>query len=600
MRGVRGRRVTWWFTAVVSLTVLVLALRPGDDSTLQSQIGSDAAAGERDGTQVQALPFAEATRRLVGPTTGSDGRVLPPAGRMALAPTLPQENRHSLGPATTSPRYVSGIVMDQQVLFGDAALPWRYHLDPAVPGSVDQLAVHQAVAEWDDSPGSRWSSEFVGIQAGTNVADGRSTIFMEAACEGLTTANSYLYTDGGLGINRYGTQATQILEADIGLCPPLADGGADEVALAVRHEVGHVIGLAHLCDPGDDCWVEGMGRGPSGCRVMFWQARPCQTSLTEDDRFALATLYPTLKPLSAPSEVLTAARVSFAMFADLAAEGGVVIQADTAASVAPAAAALASAIDGPLLVADPSPDVCLGGAAAVEINRTLQRRAPMFLVGDFAGPCHQQAYDWQVTLRRVATTDPLTMNIALAQMVLDVRPLDADAIVVIAAALDGRSIPADAVAGTALAVSAGSPVIVLPPDGTRVLADWIVERGITDVTVVGGGLSDDAVTAFRTTGAVVNQVDGGDPVSTSVRVADLVRQGGGTGVVLAPANPGPAGLASIVVSALDRAAVVITPPAVDPVIQTWLSRTGPTHGWAVGTVAELPPEVLAAYAAAIN
>ena len=188
------------------------------------------------------------------------------------------------------------------------------------------------------------------------------------------------------------------------VCPRISD--PEVLARAIRHEVGHVIGLAHLCDRGQDCWAPGMGEGPLGCRVMYWQARSCQVGIDEDDRLAVATLYPTLRPLGGPTAVQTAARASFGVVADGAAPTVVVLAVADDDGMAAPAAVLAARRGGPFLLGDPDPNSCFTGAGGHEVSRALARRGTLVLVGGWPDACERVAFDWDVTLRRVPTADP--------------------------------------------------------------------------------------------------------------------------------------------------------------------------------------------------
>lgn len=544
------------------------------------------------GLVVAATTSASRTNLTV-PRDG-DGHLTGRAGRPDRTPTLAAENRHNLGPATTSPQFVSGMVLDQQVLIGDVALPWQYWLDPAVAQQVDEATVHATIAEWSDLAGSRWRSSFAGTQPGGKVADGRSTIFMEQACEGLTTANSYLYSDGGLGINRYGTQASQILEADIGICPRVPqENQPGMLARAIRHEMGHVIGFAHLCDPGDECWTAAMGPGPHGCRVMFWQARECQNSLTADDRVAVATLYPTLRPLAGPGAADTTARVSFAMFEDGAAPVVVIMDEESDTGIAPAAAALAANSGGPFLVSRPDSEQCLTGSAAGEANRTLARRGTLILVGRWPASCRQLAYDWDLRLVVIGADDPVGGAMDLAAL----GPTS-DQVIVTGLAADGVSQGPDAVAATGLAATRGAPVLVSSIQPVAVM-NWLAAHAIRTATVVGGNVDDLTVTAIRTTVPSVEQVLGATAVDTALQVADL-DAGAGQAVVLV-AQDGPVeALAAAVVAASRDAVVVLSPPQVDPRVLGWLAQTYPAEGWTVGPDLQSPLDLLAAYGALVG
>lgn len=524
-------------------------------------------------------------------------RLDPPAGRVPAPPSHPDENLQAIPAAQVSSLYVSGVVFDDQVVVADVALPWRYWLDPAVPDAVEEASVHQAVVAWDGVPGSRWASSFEGYRAegseGTAVADGHSTIFMESECAELTTANTYLFTDGGLGVDRYGSRATQILEADIGICPRVISD--DQLQRAIRHEVGHVVGLGHMCAPGDECWIPAMGEGPHDCALMFWQARSCQSDLSDGERLAVAALYPTLRRLAGPTPAETTARAAFAVIPDGSAPLAVVVAPDAPASVVAAAATLAGRGGGPMLVGRPSVRRCLDGATADEASRSLARRGTLILVGAWPASCDRLAYDWEITVRQVPTGDPVA---ASAQMAVLGGPADG---VVLS---DVEAAPGQALAAAALAAGLDQPLLLTRADvlgaaGRR----WVTDAGVGSATIVGppsvagAGLLQQQLSAE---GVVAHRLDGGDDVATGLLVAQALVDAGLTGVAVAPVDGGPETMTAAVLAARDGAATVLSGPVVDDRVQQWLALNAPTHGWAVGHEDLLPTATLTAYGAHVG
>lgn len=581
--GITGRaRVGATGVTAVALVALVglVGLPRGTNPMEVPASSSEAAVARAAGTQ--ALPGGRLTEQQLDPLD-------PPAGRPSLNATHPDENPHTIPGVRTTPDWVSGVVFDQQVVLGDVALPWTYWLDPAVPETVDEPTVHHAVGAWDIVPGSRWASAFAGYRPSPGpIADGHSTIFMEVECGDLTTANAYLFTDGGLGVDRYGTTATQILEADIGICPRVVD--SRQLARAVTHEIGHVVGLAHLCDPGEECWEPAMGEGPHDCTVMFWQARSCQSSLSPGEQAATVALYPTLRRLAGPDATEATARASFAVIDDGAAPLVVVVTPETPASLVAAAATLAGRAGGSLLLAAPTVDRCLDGSAARETNRSLARRGTLVLVGQWPQACSDLAYDWDVGLRHVPEADPGAGAIAVAELGGPAT----------GAVLVGAGAPvAELLAAASLAAGRGQPLLLVDGGGlTEAVGARLQAGGATAVTVVGGTGSVPAAAEAGLPGIEVTRLDAGDPVATALVVADVQRAEGRDGIVLAAPTGGEA-FAAVAVAARDSSAVVGVGPDVDPQVLGWLGTTLPPRGWALGDEAQLPPATLAAYAALI-
>jgi hypothetical protein len=594
------------------------------------------------GTPQAGLPDPPAgARALTLPDRSPDGRVWPArAGRPPVATTPSGENRHALEPAVVSGAWVSGRVADRQVLVADVALPWAYWLDPAVPDLVDEAVVHEAMSAWDDVPGSRWAVAFAGYaepgthptgsRSGRAVADGRSTVFAEDSCEGLTTANAYLFADGGLGVDRYSTRASQILEADIGICPRAVDPVA--LRLALVHEVGHVVGLAHLCDPADDCWRDGMGEGPHGCRVMFWQARPCQVGLDDADRLSVATTYPVLRPLWGPTPAEAVARVSFALWDDGQAPAAVVVDDDVAAPVLAAAATAAARLGGPLLLGAPDDTGCLAGPAAREVNRVLRRRGVVVLVGAWPATCARTAYDWDVLLRTVDARDGASASRDLADLTdaltaaggsaasTGPEPAAADGPegpgvaggadgadrvdgVVVWAGGPGAAAGA-AVAAAGLAAGRGVPLLVAGADDGD-LAGWLRGRGVRDAVVLGPD-AEAVLPGLAVAVPDVATLPATDGVDLSLRAAELALAARARGADAAPSvllvgvDDGRAAMAAVPAAARADGVVVASTPEVDPRITAWLDRVGPAAGWVVGTDPLPPPATRQAYGALLD
>jgi hypothetical protein len=579
------RRSGTWATVTGLTAVVVIALVVGLAGVVAGPDDRrDVLAGGGSGSPAGGPAVAGDVGRDLGRALLPVG---PPAGRPALVGTHPDENLRAAPQAQVAEDYVSGIVFDEQVLIADAALPWTYWLDPALAEAFDESVIHEAVAVWDDVPGSRWSATYAGPRppGDSPIADGHSTIFAEASCEDRTTANTYLFTDGGLGVNRYGSTSTQILEADIGICPRVTD--AEGLARAIRHEVGHVIGLGHLCDPGDACWLPQMGPGPHSCALMFWQARSCQTTLSDGERLALVRLYPTLGRLAGPTAEQTTTRASFAVTPDGSAPMVVVVADDATPAVAGAAAVLAGRAGGTYLVATPSTTGCLSTDASREANRALQRRGTLVLVGTWAEACARMAYDWDVRLRLVAQQSTPAAVEALAGLQHPVASVEADAVLV----------PDDA-----------STAEVLPAAAAAVARDvplFVVSRARTDLRralLVGGSIDADVRERLALDGIDVVLITGPDPVAVALDVAraEHVRRGepAGRGVVVAPVDAGIEGLAAVSVAAADDAAVVLSGPMVHEPLVRWLLDVGSRGGWVLGSHDSVPDATAGAYGAA--
>lgn len=555
------------------------------------------ASGRRDQTDAGTAPLTAGSevRGQIGaerdPPMLSAGvaGAAPPLGRPARAPTHPDENPHPPPPAVVGEAFVNAIVLDAPVLLADVALPWRYQISEEALARVDEAVIHEAIADWGGHPGSRWSSAFDGTTpVNKAVADGRSVVFAETSCTGITNANAYLFTDGGLGIARYGASGTQILEADIGLCPRIADEG--QLRRAIRHETGHVVGLAHQCSPADECYRPEMGEVDSSCRVMYWQARVCQDALAEGDLVGLRALYPTVRPLVGPTMFDTAARASFATIADGEASLAVVLDPASGAALAGAAAALAGRTGGPLLLAEPDEERCVEGAAREELNRTLGRRGEAVFVGTWPSSCRRLGIDWDLAVRLVATDDV----VAGAQRLAALRPWSGAPVIV---AQDAAM-----VAGAGVAADLNAPVLSAIGGVDDRLVAWLSASSAHDVIVVGGEPDGPVVEAMVGNGLDVRHFSGNDPVALSVVLATTAVEppagdvpGLGGSVVLGPASTSPEAFVAAAVAGALHAPLLLSPGSVDPRVTDALSRLAPSSGWAVDAHRTLPWDVVADY-----
>lgn len=541
---------------------------------------------------------AEGTTDTAG-KGASTRRNAPPAGRPAVLATQTGENGHAPPPPSPGGDYVTAFIQGRATVVSDAALPWQVWLDPDLLAVHDEAIIRASLAAWDGTAGSRWATEVLGVQPGGNEVDDRSTIFLEKECVGLTTANAYVHPYGAIPSERYGSPATYVAEADIGICPFVSS--PEELARAIRHEVGHVMGLAHLCDVGDVCWTEFMGSGPSsGCRTMFWEARPCQDSITERDRLAAVDLYPTVRPLTGPGPAWASARASFALWPDGTARAAVVIPTE-GGGAGPPAAALAGRLDAPLLVSPPTDGSCLAPVVLEELARVLARRGTLVLVGDgFATGCEALARAWDLRLIRIDEPTDGSLSVAVARTALAADPPGAaassQATVVLA-----RQRGADGPVAALLAARLGVPLLMLPVGvAPPVILDHLVVAGTTEAWLVGEvGTDADLRSTLAAEGVTSRSVAGPDRVATAEAVAAIVMReapnDGPPAAILAPADGVHPALIGVAVGARVGASLLARAAPGQPRVASWLQQPG-VQAWAVSSDPEEGRELVRAFA----
>lgn len=569
---------------------------PSGDDGQATHTAMDEDSGDEGDTQSSALPLlgddSEDDAEDAGDSgsSGSGGSTGSSRPRVASEPRGPAD-RVSPPSALVRPTMASASVSyagkTAPLIVPDEALPWQFWIERELAQRLGTQALVDAVGQWDGITGSRWSTDYVGEvadQVAAAEADNRSVVFAEADCPAGVGGYAYWQTATATPDNRYGQAVLWITEVDIGICPAVRT--TNELRSVLAHEVGHALGLEHLCDPGQRCWQPGMGDGPHGCRVMYAAASSCERRIAEPERTAAVHQYPTLRRLAGPTRVETAARASYASYAAGTADAVVVARADQSAHGPLAAAALSAAVGGPMLLGVPSGDGCLSGAAAEELARVAARDAAVTLVGDWPRSCEQELSGWDLSVERIAGAgDPIGLGVAVAQRLAGFA--QGDAVFVVSAEADAGGHVPDGVAAGAAAGANGAPVLYTDPEGlSSPVGAWLrAESGLRRAYVMGGSkaVSEQVVADLRDLGLDVVRISGATRVETALALASRTELfGSQRPVVLAAASSWADAVTGSATGARAGAPVLVTPDRPVAAVERWLATNRPGGGFVVG------------------
>lgn len=376
-------------------------------------------------------------------------------------------------------------------------LPVGLVVEQEVLDALGSERVRRGVGAWNGVAGSRFAAHVSGTARDGQRApreDGVNRIFVDDTCQGeeagwahvqrIEGARSHLAAGGNLA------------EVDIGICPRSLSR-PDHAVDTIIHEMGHLLGLGHQA---------------ASCRIMAARTDACQ-AFTKHDRDALRHLYPTMPRLAGPTRIETAARVSYATREGAEAET-IVLADGFGTSVLPVtAAALAGAIDAPLVLARRGD--CLAGVTGDELRRVATRQATVLVVGMESG-CSEQ-------VRRAGWT-PVALNGVRDIAAEFARRREPDTIMVVRGPHADGNLP-DGLTAAAAAGQLGAPILLA--DGAHLHADtraFIDERrSLRRAIIVGGRRAVPASVAdqLRDLGLRVDRHAGADRIGTALAIADI-------------------------------------------------------------------------------
>lgn len=374
-------------------------------------------------------------------------------------------------------------------------LPLRMVVEQEVAAVLGTAAITEGLSAWNGIPGSRFEAVLVGTvddRVRAPRIDGTNRIFLDDSCSGGELGWGYINQTEPE--NRYGMRGGYTVDADMGICRRLLDRPQD-AASTVRHELGHLIGLGHVAD---------------GCRVMAEVAADCQT-MAAAEHDAARYLYPQLPRLAGPTRFETAAR---AVYATSQVDGGastvVLVDGDGPSELPVAAAALAGALDAPMLLANPT---CSNSAMMAELRRVAAPLATVLVVGGGLVDC----------TAAVTTRGFRPVLLPTLADVAEEFPADTDTVFVVRGAMADGNLP-DGLTAAAAAGGLGAPILMTQGDR---LASWSREfldqrRGIRRAVVVGGTQAVPVTIAdlLSRLGISVERRGGADRIATALSIAE--------------------------------------------------------------------------------
>lgn len=334
----------------------------------------------------------------------------------------------------------------------ERALPLEFTVQRDVVERYGLDAVREGLTSWNATKGSDFALSVGNVsdeEMDHRRRDGVNRVFLDRrTCGERFLARAHLFTaDSEV---RGDSAVSWVEEVDVGICERLAP---ERLPWVLRHEVGHIVGLGHLCDYGSECWLPEMSPD-NHCRVMSPASYLCQ-ELTAADRDGLVYLHPKVPRVAGTDTTGTAAAASYLEFPAVQRAPQVVATAlEAPPDLQAAAAVLAAAMGAPHLVVD---DECTDGPDGRELNRVAAEQATVLLVGEVTDRCAQNLEGgWLLQVERLP--DIARVNERLVGVIGQPHTV----VVVPRHAETDTGVPASVLAAP-VAAALGAPLIVTDP-----------------------------------------------------------------------------------------------------------------------------------------
>jgi hypothetical protein len=421
-------------------------------------------------------------------------------------------------------------------LLPSSKVPLSFVVEQEVLDRFGEDVVREAVESWNGTPGSRFGAtigRIVDVGVEERRRDGVHRIFVDRrSCGGRYLARAHLWP--GELVVRDGRAARYIAEVDLGLCDRLRP---EQVAGVIRHELGHIAGLDHLCDEGEECHRPGMA-ADNTCRVMSPRAHPCQEP-TQGDRDGLVHLHPRLPRVAGGDARTTSASASLATHPTRRASlQAVITPYDADPDLRVSGATLAGHLGAPHLLVD---DRCTTGPAGRALDRVVAIAGTVHAVGPVAEACLATLRGaWALRVEHHPDVGAVRDRTIEHVSITDRPP--AQVLVVPGPQGDADELLASVVVPAA--VAARAPLVLLEDvEDPRPVLDLLdIEDRVTEITLVGdlAAIPLSTQLALANAGAHVRRVpaaDAGEAVLALLQLPHLWGRGPFAAVLASATHP---------------------------------------------------------------